>query len=145
MIYDNISELPVKIYDKILKSSNLLLLVVDGEYSDSEVVEAWDRINKELFEEFGVKDGHKENLLSRIRYIEHLKKYYLTGERFAKTLANLELAKRPTDGEAHSYVKVCTSLSGVLKFRIDYNAVTTSEFFHYLELAESISKQHNND
>jgi hypothetical protein len=141
-IYKSITELPLKVFDKIIQNGDLKLLIIDGEFSDLEVVEAWDNINREFFNEFGMSFDEKENLKAKIRYINHMKKYYLQNDVFSKTLANLELQKLEinTKNKNTSYLKICVTVSKILEMRIDYSAITVGEFFHYVKLAEEISK-----
>jgi hypothetical protein len=143
-IYNSISELPLKIFNKIVETGNLKLLIIEGEYSDLDVIEAWNSINKEFFNEFGISFEEKEQLKAKIRYINHMKKYYLENDAFSKTLANLELQKKElnTKNEKNSYLKICVTISKILEMRIDYSSITVGEFFHYVKLAEEISKSY---
>jgi hypothetical protein len=73
-----------------------------------------------------------------------MKKYYLENDAFSKTLANLELQKKElnTKNEKNSYLKICVTISKILEMRIDYSSITVGEFFHYVKLAEEISKSY---
>lgn len=142
-MYSSIKTLPLSVFEEICKTGNLTLL---GEGSTEETLSAWENINREMFEEFGTKDKQQQNLLSKIRYLRHMTKYYLTGDRFSRTLANLEEAKMEANSTKNdkqvSYLKICVNLSKVLEFRLDYNNLSVGEFFHYMELAEEVSKQY---
>lgn len=141
-MYKSIKTLPLTIFEEIGKTGNLTLL---GKGTAEETLEAWNSINREFFEEFGVKDKQIEQIRSKIRYLKHMTKYYLDGDKFSRTLANLELSKEEigkSKSKGVSYLKICVNLSKILEFRLDYNSLSTAEFFHYMELAEEISKQY---
>lgn len=143
MIYNSISTLPLKIYDSISRTGNIKLLA-DGNYSEQEILMAWDNINKEFFTEFGYEGTKKTELANKLRYLKHMATYYLKGDKFAKTLAKIEEQKIEIK-QGGSFLKICVSVSKALEMRIDYNTVSVGEFFHYLKLAEEISKKYKNE
>lgn len=143
MIYNSITTLPLNIYDKISKTGNLEFL---GIGSEKERAEAWENINREFFEEFGLVDKEIEQIRSRIRVAKHMLNYYFNNDKFAKTLADIEIAKQSMyqlKTETNSLIKACVLISKSLEMRIDYNNVTVGEFFHYVNLAEELSKTKN--
>jgi hypothetical protein len=112
-IYNSIGELPLKIFDKITTSGNIKLLVIDGEYSEIEIITAWDTINREFYNEFGISFNEKEELKAKIRYITHMKNYFINNDLFSKTLADLEKEKQKINKSkgTTSYLKMCVLLN----------------------------------
>lgn len=138
MLYKSIVELPLKVFAEINKTGNLTLL---GEGTAEEVMYAWDCINKELFDEFGISNKERDNLAARVRHVEYMRKYYLKGDKESRTLARAEEAEMAIrKGTPESMLKLCTRVSKVLEMRIEYNTVTVGEFFHYVQLANEILK-----
>jgi len=142
--YNSITNLPLRIYEKITKDGDLKHLKIDGG-SNQELLEAWETINKEFFEEFGVADSEQIMMLAKIAKMKYLIDYFLNGNKFAKTLASIEEEKivmySGNKGGGASFLKLCVNVSKALEMRIDYGTVTVGEFFHYAKLAEEINKQ----
>lgn len=56
MIYKKCSELPLNIFIRIILEDDIKLIVIDGEYSESEIANTWSEIYSEYFELSGSSD-----------------------------------------------------------------------------------------
>lgn len=149
MIYKDIEELPLRVYDKISKTGNLTYLLkekaeeVDAEMS-AELLGTWDDIQKQLFDQFGVDDKTIYVLRRKIDYIQSMKDYYLDVDKMGKTFADIiqqeiDSLSNEQDGSS-SMIKTVVIISKSLDMRLDYNSLTVAEFYEYMKLAEEINK-----
>ena len=148
-IYNSIDNLPLKVFEEIGKTGDIKLLCLydNPETYYEDIVEAWDNINKEIFDIFGYKDNQRSLMQAKVKYLNFMFEYFNKNDRFAKTLAKLEEQKmefieNQISGKPTSFVKICVSLSNALKYRIDYGTISTAEFFYSVELAEEIAKSY---
>jgi hypothetical protein len=140
MLYNNIDELPLKLFEKISTTGDIKLL---GEGTPEQILQAWDDIQRQFFDSFKMKDKQKNTLLAKADYLNLMMDYFETGDSFSRTMANIELAMIDiTEGKHTPFIKICVSLSKALEMRVDYNSITTSEFFYYIDLAEETAKHY---
>lgn len=153
-VYNDISELPLRVFDKIQQSGNISYLI-EGykgeELSETQTIEllaAWDGIERQLFDEFGIDDDAIVRMRLTIDYIKHMQKYYIHGDAMSKTFADVaerRLRENGGEGDAtpNSLIKTVVRLSKSLEMRLDYNDMTVIEFYYYLDLAKEVSKAHS--
>jgi hypothetical protein len=139
--YNSIENLPVIIFDKICRSADFTLLLIDKtcKIGLNELESAWAVIYNEYIKLFGISEKYKDYL----RYMtEALSLYNVaiqTGRRDKITMAQVREAQAMKifeGSQSGSIYKTAMYISKAVGFRVNVNEMTVAEFYTYIKGVE---------
>ena len=139
--YDSIENIPIGVWDKIHINNDLTLLAKNQEqkkFKTNVLVNAWEKINDEFLEEFGLPEEFERQLDLKRRAAEFQAKYIIEGKRHYLTHAEITLSEISNFSQRKK-IKLGETLSLLMKhyqFKIDEKTTTVKEYFH---LAKTIT------
>ena len=92
--YQNIDELPIKIWFEVLKTEDYTLLIKDSaqkiKLKANELSKAWEVLFNDWIKRFDFSEEYKENLEAKINIAMLQAEYIITGKKHYLTMANVE-------------------------------------------------------
>lgn len=148
MCYDSISTLPVMRWFEILKTGQLHHLFISGQGRvNALVVDTWNNLQQQYFDEFGVDD----NFLIRLQKMKKLTElnldYVITGNRFLlNQITQIEIELNGVgDTQVTSYFKVKDAIEKHRKYYIDLDKITVIEWGHMVKDFEESGRKAKSD
>ncbi len=135
--WDDIWEMPIKIFGRIYDDGNVMLVVRSGKSTREKAVEAWEKINEQIIDEFGVSKEYKMYLNKKAELV-----YWMAEELKSENLrtharTRIEIVKRELENFfKDENVKFGVLMSNLKKFmaqRIDPET-TVYEFYCDMKL-----------
>lgn len=137
MLYNNIDNIPMYIFDKIISTGELELL---GKHND--LYGVWCAIFDEYTEvNGGLSDQYKDIARIKLEIIEHYYNAYINNERHDLTLAEMkeiEIAEISEGYVDSDYFRTIAQISKLIGFRLDPMTITAREFINYKKLAADV-------
>lgn len=145
MLYDDIEELPIRLWFKINKTNDYSLLIKKGKATTMECGQAWEKLMAQYVEEVGVGETYKELIDARRKLAMSQIDYHVTGDEFhlnfirihEEEVKSLELE---TTGDYDNYDTII-SIERLLNIQIDENKCSVKKFFTYLKEAKAESER----
>jgi len=87
MIYKDLETLPIGVFDKVTRTGDLTLLVVDEKAPDN-LENIWEGINEQYFEEYGI-PKHIENYIEYMKeWLDYMVEIYVDGRKDLQVFAD---------------------------------------------------------
>lgn len=144
MCYDSIHTLPVKRWFEILKTGQLHHLFISGSGRiNALVVDTWNNLQQEYFDEFGVDDSFKIRLQKMKKLTELNCDFIITENRFLlNQIAQIELElNHGAADQVTSYFKIKDAIEKHRKYYIDLDKITVVEWGHMVKDFEEAGRK----
>ena len=79
-IYNDIEELPIRLWFKINKTNDYTLLIRTGRATDEECEQSWLQIMNQYIEQVGINDNYKQLIEAKKNLALALVEYHITGD-----------------------------------------------------------------
>jgi len=136
--YDSIHNLPIGIFQKIIKTGNHSLLIKKGKESDKFLSKKWHQIYDEFLKEFGVPDQYRQYIKLKLKWAKEVERVWLKGERWRQPRVDIAKheAKQLITGIESDFAETLAYVSKGMSFRVNPNTVTVYEFYSYVKTLE---------
>jgi hypothetical protein len=142
--FDSINNCPILIFDKINKTGDIRLLIVDKaiNISDKELLKIWEKIFDEYIEIFGI----SETYVNWIMYMQEAIRLY--DEAINEDKPHLYTMAQVKEIEASEMLTAtvedinitCAKISRELGFAVNPLKTTVSEFYSYIKIMQNGKK-----
>jgi len=144
-IYRSSDTCPSFNYEKALEDKRFLYIKWSDRV-DNDLLEAWENINDELMDEFGVDPSLQNLLLAEKRFMELNTEFILTGKR--RLITDIEMARLKYERLKNisnkkvdsSFSKIAADLFLIHKIRVDLKETPIREFKHIIRQAQEHGK-----
>ena len=132
--YQSIRECPILAWQEVSGKGDLKALHLGGWYRESKAFEAYEKMNAEFVEEFGIPASYQQYLREMGRAAWELSKAY-NGEIWLRPIAKSREAQAQSLFEAipkADFKKTLSQVSREMGFRVDPKQVSVFEFYGYV-------------
>lgn len=143
--YNDIADIPVVKYWRISEGSDLSELTIEGEPTDKELSEAWDRITTQIIE-MKLKDPQFErDITYKLTRIKSLLNAQLTGNEVHVRQLLMEIDADSKSGTAtFDIYDSLYRINKIVGYHISANEMTVAEYLAYLKNTTRDTKQQAN-
>ena len=136
--YDSIHNLPIGIFQQIIKTGNHSLLIKKGKENDKYLSDKWHRIYDEFLKEFGVPDQYKQYIKLKLKWAKEIERVWLKGEKWRLSFADIAKmeAEQLINNIESDFTETLAYVSKGMSFRVNPNTVTVYEFYSYVKTLE---------
>ena len=136
-IHLTIDRLPAWNYFEILKTGNLKLLIIRGEYEQPYLIKVWEDINYQILDEFDMPVSAKEQIIAEKYLFVDKINYLVTGDR--ELIHRIKVKQRKleekdtSEKKFQSAEKQAAMLQAKFNIDVDLRKMSILRFYHLIE------------
>ena len=142
---ESLGKTSLKIWREVHESGDLSKLVIEGEPTEEEKVQAWHKLNNEFLKNYGLDRETKKIINLRFRLAKAMVDYLSSGNSSfymeVKLLREDIKAFNGKSEESKQFIEIIAEVEQVLSFQIDEEKTTVAKFFSYIKQIKSQNKK----
>lgn len=133
-MYDSIKTLTIETWTQIHETGNILLLLKNGFCKRHILDAAWNKINDEYIDEFGINETYRQYLEAKRSAIYWAIENALHKNAYNKVMQQSAMQDYETffDGQQRAKIgEIKTNLERFMGFKLDTSKISVYDFYHY--------------
>lgn len=132
----SVDTVTIDTYNKIIESGDLSHL--SKKLNETELEKTWINLQQQIIEIVGENETYKSYLRHKIEYIKHRKKFLIDGDKWSKTLAEIENIEAENDlnemPKGESILETVLRLSKIQGYHIRAKETSVREYFTLIKM-----------